>query len=123
MIKMIKIKMINPVAARLTLPPEYRFHNVFHVSLLRHYRTDGTVQPPKAVDFDPGTTRPVWIAERILDHETRKLRTRTLTRYLVKWEGFGHEHDTWVDDASFVDRNPIDVYLATRSDRRADADA
>ena len=116
-------KMINPVAARLTLPPEYRFHNVFHVSLLRHYRTDGTVQPPKAVDFDPGTTRPVWIAERILDHETRKLRTRTLTRYLVKWEGFGHEHDTWVDDASFVDRNPIDVYLATRSDRRADADA
>ena len=118
--------MINPVAARLTLPPEYRFHNVFHVSLLRPYRSDGApVEPPKTVPvlIDPGTTQPVWIVEKILAHEAKKLRKRTLYRYLVKWTGFGHEHNTWVDESAFEHRTLIDAYWTTQTERREDNDA
>ena len=35
------LKRIGPVAYRLTLPPELaKLHNVFHVSMLRRYRSD-----------------------------------------------------------------------------------
>lgn len=51
-------RMIHPVAARLTLPEGYRFHNVFHVSLLRPYHLDGTVQPPQPPEIDPEATTP-----------------------------------------------------------------
>ena len=35
------IKKVGPVAYRLALPPELeKIHNVFHVSMLRRYRSD-----------------------------------------------------------------------------------
>ena len=63
----------------------------------------------------------MWEVEKILDHEVRKLRKRSLFRYLVKWKGFGHEHNTWVDDAAFDDCAPLESYWAAHPDRRGDA--
>ena len=37
------LEQIGPVAYRLPLPPELaKLHNVFHVSMLRRYRSDGS---------------------------------------------------------------------------------
>ena len=37
------LERIGPVAYRLALPPELaKLHNVFHVSMLRRYRSDGS---------------------------------------------------------------------------------
>lgn len=109
--------MINRVAARLTLPSTYRMHNVFHVSLLRPYKSDGT--PPPAPDDLPEAMNPTatrtYAVDKILDHETRKLRTRTLHRYLVKWHGLTHEHDSWIDESDFPDPSLLDAYWASKS--------
>jgi hypothetical protein len=47
----------------------------------------------------------------------------TLYRYLVKWTGFGHEHNTWVDESAFEHRTLIDAYWTTQTERREDNDA
>lgn len=100
----------------------YRIHNVFHVSLLRHYRSDGTVQPPMPSALDPQTSIPTrtWTVEKIRDHESRKLRDRTLTRFLVKWAGFGHEHNSWVDEKDFPNRQILEAYLLNVTARTLD---
>lgn len=41
------VRQINPVAFKLVLPPNMQLlHPVFHASLLKPYKGDGTVQPP-----------------------------------------------------------------------------
>jgi len=39
-------KIISPLAVRLTLPQKWKIHNVFHVSLLKSYRTSEHRAPP-----------------------------------------------------------------------------
>ena len=43
-------KRIRKVAYQLDLPPQMKIHNVFFASLLKAYRSDGTVQPPQFED-------------------------------------------------------------------------
>lgn len=108
----------NPVSARLDLPPEVfpRVHPVFHVTLLRRYQfregtesqdsQDPTEEPtlPGPIYTERGTD--IWEVERILDRQVyrkghfRKFRGKdrwypTVYQYLVRWRGYGYEHDTW----------------------------
>ena len=68
------IERIGPVAYRLALSPELdRIHNVFHVSMLRRYRSDPSqVISPTEVEIQPDMTyseEPV----KILARETKEL--------------------------------------------------
>jgi hypothetical protein len=84
---------INDVAYELTLPPNLRAHNVFHVSLLRKYQS--TVElplPPPPVLIDDELEYEV---DRILSHETRGKKRHAKTWYLIQWKGYGPEYDTW----------------------------
>ena len=89
------IKQINPVAFRLDLPPSIRIHNVFHISLLTLYNLGGSVQPPPSPTSieDEGL---FFKVEKLLKHRERSFgKGRTRLEFLVRYSGYGPEHDTW----------------------------
>jgi hypothetical protein len=88
----------GPVAYRLALPDSLRrMHDVFHVSVLRHYISD----PTHVIDLsslqvsDEGAlmAEPV----RILDHRVRQLRRRTIDQVKVQWDSYSPHSATWED--------------------------
>jgi hypothetical protein len=105
---------VGKVAYRLALPPTMRCHDVFHVSLLHPWRTaldsrgddrfGRVIHPPAAVEVDGELE---YHVEAILDHTKRWGRTY----YLVKWLGFGAEHNSWEPDYFMEEVQALDVYL------------
>ena len=73
-----------------------RIHPVFHVSLLRPYRSDGRRQPPPPVLTLEGEEE--FEVERILDHRKRGRRMQ----FLVRWSGYGAEHDAWEPEDNLI---------------------
>ena len=79
------IKQVGKVAYQLDLPNNLKLHDVFHVSLLQEYRSDGTVQPPPPMLIEGEEEFEV---DRILDHRDKSVNSRRTSReYLVKWFG------------------------------------
>ena len=94
------IKQVGKVAYQLDLPSNLKLHDVFHVSLLQEYRADGTVQPPPPILIEGEEEFEV---DRILDHRDKSVNSRRTSReYLVKWFGYGPEHNTWEPESSLV---------------------
>ncbi len=52
------LEIVGPMAYRLALPPELeKIHNVFHVSMLRRYRSDPShVLPVEGIEMNPDIT-------------------------------------------------------------------
>jgi hypothetical protein len=88
---------INPLAYRVELPDSLRIHDVFHVSVLKPYRSDGRVQPPPPPDIMEGEE--YFRIDRLLDHRVKGKGKNATHEYLVKWLGYGPEHDTWEPEA------------------------
>ena len=90
------IERIGPVAYRLALPPELdRIHNVFHVSMLRRYRSDPShVISPTEVEIQPATTYSEE-SVKILARETKELRNKKINLVKVLWQKHGIEEATW----------------------------
>ena len=88
-----------------------RCHPVFHVSKLAKYANDGRVQPPP-IEVDGEFEYEV---ERILDHRDVNIRKRKKGRspsdseiqYLVKWQGYGHEHNSWEPSKNLVNAKAL----------------
>jgi hypothetical protein len=71
------------------LPPCLPVHDVFHTSLLAPFYSDGRHQPPPLpVEVDGGLEYEV---EEVLAHRG----DGRVRRYLVKWLGYGPEHNSW----------------------------
>ena len=83
---------ISHVSYQLKLPPSWKIHNVFHVSLLTPYKetTTNRVQyqepTPDLVD-----RQPEWEVEQILGAR----RHHNQLQYLVRWKGFSDTHNSW----------------------------
>jgi hypothetical protein len=110
------LEVINTQAYRLELPSRLKkLHDVFHVSLLRPYRSDGTYQPPPigwATDGDA-----IWEVEKIMKHrehisDSRKSRQKPVYQYLIRWSGFTSEHNTWEPEEQILDKKLITEYWA-----------
>ncbi|KAM2604677.1 hypothetical protein TB2_033558 [Malus domestica] len=87
---------VDEVAYRLKLPPELsKVHNVFHVSMLRHYVSDHShVIPPQPLEINPNLTydeEPVTI----LDWKDKVLRNKTVSLVKVLWRNHLVEEATW----------------------------
>ena len=75
-----------------------RIHPVFHVSLLRPYQDDPRNPRPPVPTLIDGDDE--YEVERVLDHRDVKvsqLSQRTRREFLVKWKGYGHEHNSWIN--------------------------
>ncbi|CAN6716442.1 unnamed protein product [Malus baccata var. baccata] len=87
---------VGEVAYQLELPPELsKVHNVFHVSMLRHYISDPShVIPPQPLEINPDLTydeEPVTI----LDWKDKVLRNKTVNLVKVLWRNHSVEEATW----------------------------
>jgi hypothetical protein len=92
------LQRIGEVAYRLKLPAKLRMHNVFHVSLLKPYRSDGRYPAlPEVVDLTGDLSLQV---QNILAHKDRAAGrgTRVVTSYLVKYTDLGPEYNAWVPE-------------------------
>ncbi|KAK3509393.1 hypothetical protein QTP70_033162, partial [Hemibagrus guttatus] len=114
------VRKINPVTYRLQLPPEYRIHPVFHVSLLKPHHPSvspstgpGTAEePPLLLLIDNG---PAYLVKEVLDSRRRGGRLE----YLVDWEGYGPEEWSWVPRDDILDPGLLEDFHASHPDRPA----
>ena len=103
------VQKIGSAAYRLELPDTMKaLHPVFHAALLTKYVPSGTVQPPPPIVLDDGDV--LWRVETLLDRRERKRGRKKLVEYLVKWHGFGHEHNTWEPESNIADPDLITDY-------------
>ena len=90
------LEWVGPVAYRLALPPELaQIHDVFHVSMLRRYRSDPshviTGQPIEVKDNLSYIEEPI----QILDTKIKQLRNRRIPMVKVGWWNHSKEEATW----------------------------
>jgi hypothetical protein len=88
----------GPVAYRLALPDSLRhMHDVFHVSVLRHYISD----PTHVIDLSSlqVSDEGVLTAElvHILDHCVQQLRRRMVDQVKFQWDSYSPHSMTWED--------------------------
>jgi hypothetical protein len=87
--------LVGTHACRLGLPAEAKIHDVFHVSLLRPFKSSEfpgqQVQPPNAFEIDPAGG--IYEVSAVVDSRRR----RGKLEYLVEWAGYEQTEDfrTW----------------------------
>ncbi|KAG8479381.1 hypothetical protein CXB51_029708 [Gossypium anomalum] len=101
------VKRIGPVAYQLELPPElHHIHDVFHVSMLRRYRSDPThILPVAEIEVQSDLTfeeEPV----QILDRDVKVLRRKSVPLVKVLWRNHGKEEATWETEEAMRQQYP-----------------
>ncbi|KAK5773241.1 hypothetical protein PVK06_049546 [Gossypium arboreum] len=101
------LRRVGPVAYQLELPPELdRIHDVFHVSMLRRYRSDPShVVPVEEIEVRTDLTfeeEPI----QILDREVKVLRRKSVPLVKVLWRNHGREEDTWESEETMRQQYP-----------------
>jgi hypothetical protein len=89
-------KVLSPITYQLTLPHQWKIHDVFHVDLLTPY-VETEFHGPNYMRPPPD------LVDREEEYEVKKiLKSRRLGRgrkvqYLVKWKGYADSDNEWVD--------------------------
>ena len=80
------IEKVGPVAYKLVLPPDLeKIHNLFHVSMLRRYRSDPShVVSTETIERRPNLTYEEEPVE-ILTREVKELRNKKIPLVKVLW--------------------------------------
>ncbi|KAL4335783.1 hypothetical protein GQ457_07G008070 [Hibiscus cannabinus] len=101
------VERVGSVAYRLLLPPELeRIHDVFHVSMLRKYRSDPShVMPVEEIELNPDLSYDEEPVE-ILASDSKVLRGRTIELVKVKWRHRGVEEATWERKEDMTEQFP-----------------
>ncbi|XP_052488012.1 uncharacterized protein LOC128041743 [Gossypium raimondii] len=84
------LRRVGPVAYQLELPPNLdRNHDIFHLSMLRRYRSDPShVVPVEGIELWPKFSFEEELIQ-ILDHEIEVLRRKTIPLVKVLWQNRG----------------------------------
>jgi hypothetical protein len=92
----------------------------FTCRFLRPYVDSGRVVPPPLPEIIEG--EPEYVVEQILSHRDVGRGKRTKRQYLVKWEGYGEEHNSWepVENLTHCD-DAIQEYWSDQEANGADS--
>ena len=101
------IEKLGPVAYRLALPPELEnINNVFHMSMLRRYRSD----PSHVVSLEIIELRPDLTYEEepveMLAREVKELQNKRIPLVKVLWRNHKTEEATWESEEAMRQQYP-----------------
>ena len=101
------IEKVGPVAYRLALPPDLeKIHNVFHVSMLRRYRSDPShVVSSETIELRPDLTYEEEPVE-ILAREVKELWNKKILLVKVLWRNHKTEEATWESEETMWQQYP-----------------
>ncbi|XP_017629310.1 uncharacterized protein LOC108472329 [Gossypium arboreum] len=104
---MVFLKRVGSVAYQLELPPKLdRIHDVFHVSMLRCYRSDPThIVPVEEIEVRSDLTfkeEPV----QILKHDVKVLTRKFIPLVKVLWRNHSTEEAAWEPENSMRQQYP-----------------
>jgi len=90
------LERVGPLAYLLALPLELeRIHSVFHVSMLRRYRSDPShVLSVEEIEVNPNLSYKEEPIE-ILAHEVKQLRNKQISLVKVLWNHHSGQEATW----------------------------
>ncbi|KAL0151898.1 hypothetical protein M9458_052790 [Cirrhinus mrigala] len=112
------LRRINDVTVQLQLPPRYRIHPTFHVSLLKPFHPSATEHPGAEVEPPPPEvldTPSIYTVHDILDSRRRGGHLK----YLVDWEGYRPEERSWVARDDILDPSLLLDFHREHPDRPA----
>ena len=100
-------KKVGLVAYRLALPPELeKIHNVFHVSMLRRYRSDPShVVSSEIIELRPDLTYEEEPVE-ILTREVKELRNKRIPLVKVLWRNHKTKEAMWESEETMRQQYP-----------------
>jgi transposase InsO family protein len=113
------LKQVSPVSFRLDLPADYRISPTFHVSLLKPAGGPRGASEVGATAPDPS---PILIdgEEAYRVHEVLDSRRRgNILQYLVDWEGYGPEEQSWVNAGDILDPSLTEEFHQTYPEKPA----
>ena len=101
------IEKVGSVAYRLALPPKLEnIHNVFHVSMLRRYKSDPShVVSSEVIELRPDLTYEEVLVE-ILAREVQELRNKQISLVKVLWRNHKIEEATWESEETMCQQYP-----------------
>lgn len=107
------VKCVGENAFELDLPAAMKCHNVFHSSKLRTYHKGlrESAPPPLIVNGEEEFFVEEILAHRDIPVGTNKVRTE----FLIKWLGYGHEHNTWEPEETAEELEALDRYWESRT--------
>ncbi|KAL0151794.1 hypothetical protein M9458_052945 [Cirrhinus mrigala] len=112
------LRQINDVTFQLQLPPRYRIHPTFHVSLLKPFFPSATEPPGAELEPPPPEVldQPsIYAVREILDSRRRGGHLE----YLIDWEGYGPEERSWVPRDDVLDPTLLADFHRDHPDRPA----
>ncbi|KAL0172892.1 hypothetical protein M9458_033203, partial [Cirrhinus mrigala] len=112
------LRRINDVTFQLQLPPRYRIHPTFHVSLLKPCYPSATEQPGAEVEPPPPEILEppsIYTVHEILGSRRRGGRLE----YLIDWEGYGPEERSWVSRDDILDPTLLSDFHRDHPDQPA----
>ena len=101
------IEKVGPMAYRLALPSDLeKIHNVFHVSMLRRYRSDPShVVSSETIELRPDLTYEEEPVE-ILARGVKELRNKKILLVKVLWRNHKTEEATWENEETMRQQYP-----------------
>ena len=100
------VEKIGAQAYRLKLPDSWKIHDVFHISLLKRWRTALYRQEEDHTQVElEGIDEPRYEVEKIL--RWRKAKGTGRREYLTLWTGYPLEEATWEPEENFDDKEAL----------------